>query len=722
MGATGAVQFSEKCLRQEEGGVKVDGEIIFQAPLPPTGGGSTTTDVCANEGKEDDLLAEVQPHESPLNEETSSFLNVAAPEFVPESTPAEIKDDEEEEENVAASSSSDVSSSQPTHPHKHRHVNKHQPYHPYPMIPDYMVRGPFPSHLPLPYPYFLPRHPREPLIPLSVPFGYPYPPIHLQQSRMFPDGFPARHPHVYAAGMPSEIYMMDFPGPFPQDVQTRLYSWGGVPEQVAQSSPEPDHEAHDSQDDRDGTQEITSPNTNVNDTAEPRPHNNVTSSENNGNQFPIASLSSGNTSQFSTVIERSDSQLLNDASDDSDNISDVKTDFNEEIHPIKDNSTGQVVDTGYIHKHDSSHNNEMPSTAASKASLGNDSSSKSDLESSSEKAEVTELSQDSLPPDNTAQQDETYCTATATVNISDTAKQLLEDPENAQIVQTQHTVTEIIKVEPQPTITPTSVDNDNKMIPEEKLAAASPPVVTKKLPSTALGNKLNEPKIKPAVVVAGEPQQYKVDKKTSYSNSRTSNQFSSSRENNHFRTDPQTSTSSGKLSSKGSTKSGPSIILRAANPPEKKTYQQMTHTESASVNTSNREMSHSSSSSSTSVASQTEVKKTQSNSVSKETSSSSNSSNSNIQSHPQVEVKKSHTGPAWGQPKKWSQVFDNNTSLKDTSSPSKDPVVQSDLVSTTNGTVVEQTSTPPNPEHINKQLKSLGGKGVKNTVCSIRIF
>ena len=698
VGTTSAVQFSEKCLRQEGGGVNVDGEIIFQAPLPGTDG-SASIDVCANENSEGDLLAEVQAHESPLNEETSSFLNVAAPEFVPELAPAEMKD--EEEENVAVSSNSDVSSSQSAHPHKHRHFNKHQPYQQYPMIPDYsMLRGPIPSHLPLPYPYYVPRHPREPLIPLGMPFGYPYPPMQLQQSRMFPDGFPGRHPQVYTAGMPSEIYMMEFGGPFPQDIQNRLYSWTGVPEQTGQS-PEPEHEVQDSPD---GMQENTSPTANIGDTVEPRLQDNVTSLESDGDQFPVTNLSD-NTSQFSTKIESND--LHYDDTGDS-NIDNDKASFSEEVHPIKDNSTGQVVDTGYIHKHvDSSQSDdETPSAVTSKALPEYDDSAKDNLESNSERAEVMELSQEGPPADNTVQQDEEYA-ATTTVEICDVTKL----PEDTESVQTEQAVAEITKPEPQPTITPICVGSDVKVVPEEKPAATSPPLVTKKLPSTTLGNKLNEPKTKAPPVT----QQHKVDRRTSNSNNnlRTSNQFSSSRENSYSRTDSQTFTSSGKMSSKGSTKSGPNIILRAPNAPEKKTYQQSYHAEPATAyTTGSKDTNHSSSSSAASVAS--EVKKSHSNSsthsVSKEANNSSpaNSSNTTVQCNTQAEVKKP---PAWGQTKKWSQLFNNNSSSKETAvSPNKDPVAQGDpMLSSSSETVTDQI--PPNPEHINKQLKSLGGKG-----------
>ena len=713
---TSAVQFSEKCLRQEGGGVKVDGEIIFQAPLPLIDG-TMATNVCTTEGKGGGLVAEVQTHEeSSLNEETSSFLNVAAPEFVPESTPGEIKDDEED--IVAVSSSNDVLSSQQVHPHKHRHFNKHQQYHPYHMIPDYMMRGPFPSHLPLPYPYFLPRHPREPLIPMSVPFGYPYPPMQLQQqSRMFSDGFPARHPQVYAAGMPSEIYMMDFMNSFPQDVQNRQYSWGNVPEPAVQS-PEPDHEVQDGQDDdRISAQEITPSSTNVPDATEPRLQDNVASLENGGNQFPVTSPLD-DASQLSTIIEDNDPRLVDDTS--SSNICNVKTDFSEEVHPIKDNSTGQVVDTGYIHKHiDGGHDDETPSTVPSKASLEPDSSSKSELESSLEKAEVTEFSQDSLPTDNTAQQYKNPCTAATITNVSDAARHSPEDttrlpPEDAQI---EHNFTEMKKPELRSTATLVSVDNNNKIVLEENVATTSPSVATKKLPSTALGNKLNEPKLKSP---AGEAQQHRVDKKTGYNNSRTSNQFSSSREINYSRTDSQTSATSGKMSTKGSTKSGPNIILRATNASEKKTYQ---HVDSASVNTSNKETSYSASS----VPFQTEVKRAQPNipthSVSKETGGSSvslNGNSSKSQSNPQVEVKKSQTPVAWCQGRNWSQFMNSSSSVKDTaSSSSKDLVTQSDSVLTsTSGAVVEQTLTLPNPEHVNRQLKSLGGKGTM-VVCVV---
>ena len=723
VGTASAVQFSEKCLRQEGGGVKVDGEIIFQAPIAPTDG-HTTTEVCASENKEGNQLAEVQAgHESPLNEETSSFLNVAAPEFVPEATPTEIKD-EEEEETIAVNSSSDVSSSQAGQSHKHRHFNKHQAY-PYHAIPDYMARGPPFPPLHLPYaPYLIPRHPREPLIPMGMPIGYPYPPMHLQQSRMFPDGFPTRHPQIYAAGIPSEIYMMDFMGSFPQDVQNRHYPWGGAPEQTGQS-PEPNYEAHDdSPDDGDATQEVTSPNTNVSDTTEPRSHDDVTLSEDSVNQYPVTG--SSDVSQFATTIEHKDPQLLDDTS------STTKTEvFNEEIHPIKDNSTGQVVDNGYIHKDiDSSHEDKIPPSVASKASLELDSSSKSDLDSSSEKAEVTELSQDILPVDNTVLREDICCTVTTVVDASDPAKQSPEETarqppdkqqllEDAPTTQVEH-VTEIVKPEPQPTITPISVDNDNKVVPEEKSAAACLPVVVKKLPNTALGNNSSEQKVKPPAVTGDQQQQqqHKVDRKTSYNNSRTSNQFSSSRENNCSRTDSQSSTSSGKISSKGpNNKSGPSIILRAANVPEKKLYQQMPHIDSIPVNTSgNRDTSHSSSG-----ASVTELKKIQSNtssmqSISKETSNPSmapnNNSSSNVQNNSQVEVKKSHTVQAWGQTKKWSQLFNNGASSKDTVPPSKDLVQGNPIPSTSpSDTVAKQASTPPNPEHVNRQMKSLGGKG-----------
>ena len=727
VGTTGAVQFSEKCLRQEGGGVKVDGEIIFQAPIAPTDG-STATDVSASESKEGDQLAEeLVVCESPLNEETSSLLNVAAPEFVPESTPTEIKD---EEENIAVNNSSDVSSSQGGQSHKHRHFNKHQAY-PYHMIPDYMVRGPPFPPLHLPYaPYLIPRHPREPLIPLSMPFGYPYPPMHLQQSRMFPDGFPTRHPQIYAAGIPSEIYMMDFMGgPFPQDAQNRHYPWGSIPEQAGQS-PEPTYEAHDgSQDDGVGSQEMTSSNTNVTDTTESRSHDSVTLSEDGGNQYPVAD----STSQLAAIVEHNDPQLLDDTS--GNNISNMAEVFSEEVHPIKDNSTGQVVDNGYIHKDiDSSHKDKTPSVGSTKASLELDSSSKSDLESSSEKAEVTELSQDTPPADNTVQHEDGYCTATTIADVSVPAIQPSEEMakqppehmdrqqplEDAQPMQTEHVVVpESVKPELQPTITPSSADSDNKVVPEEKSAVVGLPVAAKKLPSTALGNNPSEQKIK-APPVTGEPQQHKVDKKTSYNNSRTSNQISSSRENNYSRIDSQTSASSGKISSKGSNKSGPSIILRAANPPEKKAYQQIPHIDSVHVNTSSsRDMSHSSSSGS-SFTSQAELKKTQLNtsaqSVSKETNNSSmvsNNNSSNVQNNSQVEVKKSQTVQAWGQAKKWSQLFNNGTSSKDTALPTKDPVVQSNSVPATSPgePVAKQASTPPNAEHINKQLKSLGGKG-----------
>ena len=698
MGTTSAVQFSEKCLRQEGGGVNVDGEIIFQAPLPGTDS-STSTDVYADEIREEgDLLVEVQAHKLPLNEETSSFLNVAAPEFVPESTPAEIKD---EEENVAESSNSDGSSSQSAHPHKHRHFNKHQPYQQYPMIPDYsMLRSPIPSHLPLPYPCYVPRHPREPLIPLGVPFGYPYPPMQLPQSRMFPDGFPGRHPQVYTAGMPSEIYMMEFGGPFPQDIQSRLYSWTGVPEQAGQS-PEPEHEVHDSPDD---TQDSTSPNSNIGDALEPRSHDNFTSLESDGDQLPVTNLSDNNTSQFSTKIESNDPHY--DDTGDS-NIDNDKTGFSEEIHPIKDNSTGQVVDTGYIHKHvASSHgDDETPSTVISKALPEHDDSAKDNLESSSEKAEVTELSQEGPPTDNTAQQDEDFCAAITTVDICDVAEQ---PPEDRQSVQAEQAVTEI--TEPEPTITPICVGNDVKVVPEEKSTATSPPVVAKKLPGTALGNKLNEPKSKPPPVT----QQHKVDRRTSNNNNnlRTSNQFSSSRESSYSRTDSQTSAGSGKMSSKGSTKSGPNIILRAPNAPEKKPYQQSYHVETATAHiTSGKDTNHSLSS----VAS--EAKKSHpslsTHSITKEASNSSSTPNSStiVQSNAQVEVKKP---PAWGQTRKWSQLFNSNSSSKETvASPSKDPIVQDHPVpSGSSETVTDQT--PPNPEHVNKQLKSLGGKGNKS--------
>ena len=723
VGTASAVQFSEKCLRQEGGGVKVDGEIIFQAPIAPTDG-RTTTDVCASENKEGDQLAEVQVgHESPLNEETSSFLNVAAPEFVPESTSAEIKDDEEEE-TIAVSNSSDVSSSQTGQSHKHRHFNKHQAY-PY-VLPDYMVRGPPFPPLHLPYaPYLIPRHPREPLIPLSMPFGYPYPPMHLQQSRMFPDGFPARHPQIYTTGVPSEIYMMDFMGPFPQDVQNRHYPWGSVPEQARQS-PEPNHEAHDdSQDDGDATQEVTSPNANVSDTTEPRSHDNVALSEDSVNQYPVTS-SSDNVSQFATTTEHTDAQLLDDTS------GNTKTEvFSEEVHPIKDNSTGQVVDNGYIHKDiNSSHKDKIPPSVTSKASLEVDSSSsKSDLESNSEKVGVTELSQDIPPVENTVLHEETCCTVTTVVDACVTAKQPPEETarqlpdkhqlsEDAQIMQVEH-VTEIVKPEPQPTITPISVDNDSKVLPEEKSAAAGLPVVVKKLPNTALGNNTSEQKVKPPAVTGDQQQQHKVDRKASYNNSRTSNQFSSSRENNCTQTDSQSATGSGKISSKGLNKSGPSIILRAANAPEKKScQQQMPHIDSAPVNTSgSRDTSHSSSSG----ASVNELKKTQSNAsmqnVSKETNNSStlapNNNGSNVQNNSQVEVKKSHTVQAWGQTKKWSQLFNNGASSKDAIPPTKDSVVQGNQIPSTSPseTVAKQASTPPNPEHVNRQLKSLGGKG-----------
>ena len=702
VGTTSAVQFSEKCLRQEGGGVNVDGEIIFQAPLPSTNG-STSADACADESSEGELLAEVPAHGSPLSEETSSFLNVAAPEFVPETAPGETKDDEEEE-NVA-SSNSDVSSSQSAHPHKHRHFNKHQAYQPYPMIPDYsMLRGPIPSHLPLPYPYYIPRHPREPLIPLGVPFGYPYPPMQLQQSRMFPDGFPGRHPQVYTAGVPSEIYMMEFGGPFPQDIQGRLYSWTGVPEQAGQS---PDHE-HEVQNSPDGMQDNSSLTANTGDTTEPKAQDNVTILEDDGDQFPVTDLSAN------TLTKIESNELQYDDTGDS-NIDNDKAGFSEEIHPIKDNSTGQVVDTGYIQKNvNNCQSDETPSTVTSKAFPEHDDLAKNNLESNSEKAEVMELSQESPPADSTAQQDEEYCTAITTVEISDGAK-LSED---AQTVQAELAVTEI--TESQPTITPICVGDDVKVVPEEKPVATSPPpVVAKKLSSTGLGNKLNEPKIKPPPVA----QQHKVDRRTSNNNNnlRTSNQFSSSRESSYSRTDSQASAGNGKISSKGSTKSGPNIILRAPSAPEKKTYQQSYYVEPASpYTTGGKDTNHSSSSSVASAAS--EMKRSHSNSsthsVSKETSnlsSTPNSSSTTVQCTTQVEVKKPQ---AWGQSKKWSQLFNNNSSSsKETAVlASKDPVVQADPVSSSSSEpVINQP--PPNPDHVNKQLRSLGGKG---NVCSNR--
>ena len=698
VGTTGAVQFSEKCLRQEGGGINVDGEIIFQAPLPGTDG-SSSIDVCVGESSEGDLLDEIQARGSPLNEEASSFLNVAAPEFVPELAPTEMKDGEEEENVV--SSNSDVSSSQSAHPHKHRHFNKHQVYQPYPMIPDYsMLRGPIPSHLPLPYPYYIPRHPRDPLIPLGMPFGYPYPPMQLQQSRMFPEGFPGRHPQVYTAGVPSEIYMMEFGAPFSQDIQGQLYPWTGVPEQAGQS-PESEHEVQDSPD---GMPENSSPTANTGDTTESRAQDNITILEGDGDQFPMTDLSE-NTPQFSTKIESNDLQY--DDTGDS-NIDNDKAGFSEEIHPIKDNSTGQVVDTGYIQKNVSnSQSDETPSTVTSKAFPEHDDLAQDNLELNSEKAEVIELSQDSSPADNTVQQNEEYCTVTATVEICDVAKL----PEDAQNVRTELAITEI--TEPQPTITPVCVGNDVKVVPEEKPVSTSPPVVAKKLSSTGLGNKLNEPKIKPPPVA----QQHKVDKRTSNNNNslRTSNQFSNNRESSYSRMDSQTSAASGKISSKGSTKSGPNIILRAQNAPEKKSYQSYYVEPAGPYTTGSKDTNYFSSSSATSAAA-SEVKKSHSNSsthsVSKEASNSSsipNSSNATVQCNTQVEVKKPQ---AWGQTKKWSQLFNNNSSSsKETAvSASKDPVVQADQVSSgLSEPVINQT--PPNPERVNKQLKSLGGKG-----------
>lgn len=711
MATTSAVQFSEKCLRQEGGGVKVDGEIIFQAPLPGTTDGSTTIEA-SSENKDDNSVSQVYLHESPLDEETPSILNVAAPEFVPVSVPTEMKDDE----NAAVSSSSNVSSSQSVYPHKYRHFNKHQPYHQYPMIPDYsMIRGPIPSHLPLPYPYMFSRHPRDPLIPLSMPFGYSYPPIQLQQSRMFPDGAPR---HVYTAGVPSEFYMMEFGTPFQQNIQSQLYSWAGVPEHTPQS-PDPEHELHDGQDDRDGAQEIASPNAStISDAVEPRSHDNVASFENDGDQLPTAS-SSDNMLQYSTIIENNDSHL-DDASDSS--VSNAKTDFSsEEVHPIKDNSTGQVVDTGYIHKHiDNNPRDELPPPVVPKASPECDDSGKSDLESSLEKTEVIELSQEIPSTNSNVEKDETYCT---TGDICDPVKQLTQEDKTKFPLEdklTTQTVTEVVKSEPQPTITPPiSIDkDDNKVVSEEKLTAPTPPVMTKKLPSTSLGNKINEPKVRPppSAGLAGEPQQqlqHRVDRKTSNnssSNNRTANQFSNSRENNYSRTDSQTPTGSGKMSSKGSAKSGPSIILRAPNAPEKKMYQLSSHVDPSSVNTSSSRDTHYSSSSSASVA--PELKKSQLNpsghSASKEMSNSSNASTSNSQ----TEARKSHPVTAWGQTKKWSQLFNsNNTSPKDTTMPSKEHIVQSDLpLSTGSEAVAELVLPAPNPEHINKQLKSLGGK------------
>ena len=685
METANAVQFSEKCLRQEGGGVKVDGEIIFQAPLPSTND-DAIADVCTNESCKDDLCTEVQAHESPLNEETPSFLNVAAPEFVPELAPPEIKD---EEENVV-SSSSDVLSSQPTHPQKQRHFNKHQQYPTYPVLPDYsMLRGHIPPHLPLPYPYYMPRHPREPLIPVGMPFGYPYPPMQLQQSRVFPDG---RHPPVYTAGMPSEIYMMEFGIPFPQDIQGRLYPWTGLPEQAAQS-PEPDHEAHDSPD---GTQGNLSPTTNIGGGAEPRPHDdNATSSE---DDVHVANPSDN----VSTKLETSDSHYDDTGGDT------IDTNKTEETHPIKDNSTGQVVDTGYIHKHTSSnsHNNgDISSTVVSKALPEHVDLVKSDSESNSEKAEATGVSQESLPAELVIQQDRDYSTPLTTkADICDPSIQL---PEN---VEKEHAVAEITKPELQPTVAPISVCNDVKVIPEEMSPTITPPVVTKKLPGTALGNKLNEPKLKPTPVA----QHHKVDRKTNNNNHfRTSSQFSSTRDNSNCHTDSPTSTSSGKMSSKGLNKSGPSIILRASNPPEKRTYQQSYHVDPVTTHcTGSKDTHYASSSSSNSVSS--EAKKSHPHSsVPKETSNSSsvtNSNNTTAHVGTQVEVKKPNSAPAWGQGKNWSQLFNNNSSSKGTAVlPVKESVVQGIPMSSGFSEMVTEQA-PPSREHVNNQLKSLGGK------------
>ena len=693
METANAVQFSEKCLRQKGGGVKVDGEIIFQAPLP-SANDNAITDVCANESSKDDLLTEVQAHGSPLNEETPSFLNVAAPEFVPESAPPEIKD---EEENVIVGSSSDVSSSQSAHPQKQRHFNKHQQYPAYPVLPDYpMLRGHIPPHLPLPYPYYMPRHPREPLIPVGMPFGYPYPPMQLQQSRAFADG---RHPQIYTAGMPSEVYMMEFGVPFPQDIQGRLYPWAGVPDQAAQS-PEPDQEAHDSPD---GTQENLSPTANTGGGAESRSHNNnATSSENDADQFPVANSSD----DVSTKLETSDSHFDDTGGD---AIGTSKTEFSEESHTIKDNSTGQVVDTGYIHKNMSSscHNNDdTPSTVVSKVLPEHIDLVKSNLESNSEKAEVTGSSREGLSDELVVQQDRDNSTPLIASDICDPPTQL----KDAQNVQTEHAVAEITKPELQPTVTPISVCNDAKVISEEKLPVTSPPVVTKKLPGTALGNKLNEPKLKPTPVA----QHHKVDRKTSNNNHfRTSNQFSSTRENSNCHTDSLASTSSGKMSSKGLNKSGPNIILRASNPPEKRTYQQSYHVDPVAMHsTGNKDTHYTSSFSSNSVSS--EAKKSHPHSsVPKETSNFSSSANSNsttAHSGTQVETKKPNSAPAWGQGKNWSQLFNNNSSSKDTTVlPAKESVVQGVPISSGSSEMVTEQA-PPNLENVNKQLKSLGGK------------
>jgi len=710
VGTASAVQFSEKCLRQEGGGAKVDGEIIFQTPLPTAD--STTNDFHISKGIEDDMLVEVQTCEPPLNEETSSFLNVAAPEFVPESAPAQLKD----EENAVVSSNSDVSSSQTVHPHKYRHFNKQQPFHPYQMIPaEYaMIRGTIPSHLPIPYPYYLQQRSREPLIQFGIPFGYPYAPVHFQQSRMFSDGFPLRAPHVYAAGVPSDMYVMDLGGTYPQDVQNRLYSWSGVPEQSVRS-PEPEGEVHDNLESRDSTQETISPNTNnVNDAMEARSHDHVASSEHSGDQFPATSSSSDSMSQFSTRIETNSEHLMGGGTGDS-NISNIKNNFSEEVHPIKDNSTGQVVDTGYIHKQiDNSQNEESPSTEASKPSEEHDDSTKSDLELSSEKDEAMELSQESIPSDNVTQQDQNYCDVMTMVDMTttvDICNKVKEPSENGQNIQTENAITEIIKAEPQPTITSISVDSGSKIVPEEKLAATSLPVVAKKVLNNTLGTKLNEPRTKP---IAGEPQsqQHKVDRKYSSNNNNRTNQLSTSRENNYSRTDTQSSVSSGKMSSKVMNKSGASIILRTVSASEKKTYQQSSHTEH--THSSSRDMNHSSFSG-TLAGPQTEAKKSHSNfsahSSIRDTSHSSSATNGSTVS--QAEVKKPHTVPAWGQAIKWSQVFDNSASSKDIASTSKDSVTQSDSVPSAGESVVDQTSRSPDPEHVNRQLKSLGGTKYK---------
>ena len=704
-GTASAVQFSENCLKQEGGDVKVDSEIIFQTPLLTGEVSATTSNVCVSEGKEDGLLPEIQTHESPQNEETSSFLNVAAPEFVPVSTPGQTKD---KESNVAistsnnssnssssSSNSTDVSSSQPVQPHKHRHFNKHQPYQQYHMIPDYsMMRAPIPPHLPLPYPYFLPHHSQESLLPLSVPYGYPYPPMPLQQSRVFTDSFPARHPHVYA-GMHPEFYMMEYGGPFPQDMQNRLYSWnGGVPEQPPVQSPEPESEVHDNPDGKDTTQESSPPSTSTSITAELRSHDTNTSPEHSIDQAPIIN-SSNNPTQFSTVIETDDPDEAGGI-----NTSSSKTDFSDEIHPIKDNSTGQVVDTGYIHKH-IDNNKVVPSLPASKASLECDDATKCALESNSDKTEVIELSQETVPSDNTVQQDPCRPTVKTATDVCDETN----SSEDANAVQTEHTVPDTVK--PEPTITSISVDNNVKVVPE-KPTTTTPLVGARKVPSTTLGNKLSEQKTKSA---AGEThsQQHKVDRKPSSNsiNNRTSNQFSSNRENNYHRSESQTSTGSNKISSKGATKSGPSIILRS----EKRTYSQSSHVEPVSSNkdyfsTSGPESKKFQSYSHTNSASkETNHAPASSNSSS---SSSISSSSSGITTNTPNDPKKQ---AAWGQTKKWSQLFNSSTSSKDTvSSLSKEPVAQSDVVmsSSSSETVVEQTSTL-STQSVNKQLISLGG-------------